>query len=165
LGHNISGLVAMYEPLATAMRPPAVTAPLANGFGLAIVSLEKVIVDEEPDEPPIETMEMAAILGESFPIAFVATDYFGGEGSQGAAAWRPGGVLPYRISPNSINEALAFVGVVRRGNLDEFDTVGLGWYRSNDRWIEFARYGKAAREMEAWPAAAEAWRNRAKTTG
>jgi hypothetical protein len=165
VAHHISGLVAKYEPLAAAVRPPIVVAPLAYGYGLAVHDDWTIRVEEEPEEPPHDAVSLAATLGKTVPIAFVATEYSGGPGEQGAAAWGLNFELPYGIADAAINRALRLIGVVVTDKLDEFDTIGLGWYRSNDDWIEFATSGKADWQDEAWPDAAEAFRNKSKTLG
>jgi hypothetical protein len=69
-------------------------------------------------------------------IASISTDYFGGCGNQSATVWLNGNVI-YEIGdeefPRSspINEALRLLGVKRKEGMDEFDTIGLGNYRSH----------------------------------
>jgi hypothetical protein len=60
-------------------------------------------------------------------FAAISTDYFGGVGSQRAAVYRGAETLRERCS---INEALRMLGVPRRDADDEFDTLGLGAFRS-----------------------------------
>jgi hypothetical protein len=95
------------------------------------------------------------------PVAYVETEYFGGNGDQGAAAWDQGRLIygPRRSSfPGAINQALATLGVrkpspqgseetpwltklwrrafqtARRAFRDEFAAVGLGRRRQTDEW-------------------------------
>jgi hypothetical protein len=80
---------------------------------------------------------LALIAGEcsdAGPIAHVFTDYFGGEGTQGATVWKAG---TQQLQPDvnrlgAINAALRSVGVTAVAPMDEFDTIGLGGVRSND---------------------------------
>lgn len=65
-----------------------------------------------------------------FPIALIETDYFGGFGNQNAR------VIHGQETPQEkgkINQAI--LGVLRTKDVDEFDIVGLGKYRTNDSWI------------------------------
>jgi hypothetical protein len=73
-------------------------------------------------------------------IAKVETDYFGGSGNQSAKLFvNNKKVLDYSdeyynekgYMKSPINEVLKSLGVIRKEGLDEFDTVGLGKYRSN----------------------------------
>jgi hypothetical protein len=82
--------------------------------------------------------ELAAEASAQGPIVYAWTDYFGGKGTQGAMAWDKGHVLsPPRLGSGSINLALQLLGVKAEPPMDEFDTVGLGSARSNDRFDDF----------------------------
>lgn len=69
-------------------------------------------------------------------VAEISTDYFGGMGDQSASLY-VNGKLSFsasdQIDPSSepINEVLRLMGVKKKGNMDEFDTIGLGKYRAN----------------------------------
>lgn len=79
------------------------------------------------------------------PVAFVAADFFGGTGDQAAVVWHRGSVV---LSPSSqrvdsatpitaespINLALRRLGARRHGELDEFDSIGLGRHRHVEDW-------------------------------
>lgn len=66
--------------------------------------------------------------GKDKTIAKITTDYFGGFGEQTAKLF----VNNKRVlDGDSINEALRQMGVIRKDGMDEFDTIGLGGYRSN----------------------------------
>ena len=66
-------------------------------------------------------------------LAYVKTEYWGGQGEQSAVAFVDGreAMAPQRSRGGGgpINQALRRIGVVRGGD-DEFDTVGLGERRS-----------------------------------
>lgn len=68
-------------------------------------------------------------------VAFVSAGYFGGAGGQEAAVWTNGAVVQRNIE---IDEALRLLGVQKEAGRDEFDTVGLGRYRSNAAWAAAA---------------------------
>lgn len=85
--------------------------------------------------------------------AYIETDYFGGPGKQLAEAWYHGekiigplisfdGINNPKIPADAdvtidaINEILKTIGVYCHDEKDEFDSVRLGWYRSNDEIFE-----------------------------
>ena len=70
-------------------------------------------------------------------ICEIETDYFGGFGEQSAKLYRDNNILmneDTRTDPvsNPINQALKMMGVKAKPGMDEFDTVGLGRYRTNE---------------------------------
>ncbi len=76
-------------------------------------------------------------------VAYVETEYFGGMGTQAAATYIAGVPTVAGRHTNetgvetdslAINEALAAIGVRRKGQMDEFDTIGLGRYRHTEDW-------------------------------
>ncbi len=71
----------------------------------------------------------------STTVAFISAGYFGGAGGQEAVVWTNGVVVRRNID---INEALRLLGVRKEPGRDEFDTVGLGQYRSNAAWAAAA---------------------------
>lgn len=68
---------------------------------------------------------------ENKTIARITTDYFGGAGEQSVKIWERDKFIRLNNSFGPINEALSYLGVRRKNGMDEFDTVGLGNYRSN----------------------------------
>ena len=80
-------------------------------------------------------------------FVWAETDYFGGMGDQDAKAWVDG---KYKVlDVGSINCALKAIGVVRSEKEDEFETINLGMYRSNEsvihKWEDFT--GKTTEKM------------------
>lgn len=74
-------------------------------------------------------------------VAEIYTDYFGGVGYQSAKLYLNGKTIYNKSSeyqgypsftPNPINEVLKTMGVITNGKMDEFDTIGLSKYRSNE---------------------------------
>lgn len=74
-------------------------------------------------------------------IAHVNTNYFGGAGTQGATYWENGEEKFHfyqdeydeeTLFSSPINTALRMMGVVKDPDMDEFDTINLGHYRSLD---------------------------------
>jgi hypothetical protein len=76
-------------------------------------------------------------------FAVIATEYFGGVGSQGAGVYRGVELASYEIT--TINEALRYLGVKAQEGCDEFDTVGLGGHRSMPDYL--GKYVEMADEL------------------
>ncbi len=77
------------------------------------------------------------IFGKGKMIAKISTDYFGGFGSQTAKLFVDNKIEyeaddEYDYSLRPINEVLKKMGIVRKDGMDEFDTIGLGNYRTNE---------------------------------
>ena len=66
-------------------------------------------------------------------LSYLETEYFGGEGGQGACVFEHGNELmpPTWAESNTINDALAILGVESNDEYDEFDAAGLGAVRKN----------------------------------
>ena len=76
-------------------------------------------------------------------VAYVETEYFGGDGDQGAIVAREGKIVfGPAAGDGSINAALGLIGARKETGHDEFDAIGLGRFRSNEDWIEQPRYGR-----------------------
>jgi hypothetical protein len=77
------------------------------------------------------------VSGDAF--GYLETNYWGGVGTQSAAAWRG---LETLVEPamreNAVNDALRALGVVRTFDRDEWDTVGLARFRSTEALIAAA---------------------------
>lgn len=69
-------------------------------------------------------------------LVHVETDYFGGAGEQSAAVWKNGAKGYKAKKSGAIDMALRILGVVASEGNDEFDTLGLGNFRSNEDWAE-----------------------------
>lgn len=85
---------------------------------------------KEDDDDYFELV--APITEISDKIVLVETDYFGGAGTQNAKLWINGRRIKLKDKWNPINEALIRLGVVKNNNFDEFDTIHLGNFRSNE---------------------------------
>lgn len=77
------------------------------------------------------------IFGKEKMVAKISTDYFGGSGSQTAKLFVDNKIkyegdneFDYGLSP--INDVLKKMGIVKKEGIDEFDTIGLGNYRTNE---------------------------------
>ncbi len=70
-------------------------------------------------------------------IAYVETDYFGGEGAQGAVVVRAGQLVSGPVvGEGSINAALRLLGVQKGAHFDEFAAIRLQNFRSNQKWLD-----------------------------
>lgn len=68
-------------------------------------------------------------LKEGSKFIYVETDYFGGSGEQNCVTYQG----DHQIDDNlKINQGLKFLGIIKTENCDEFDSVGLGNFRSNE---------------------------------
>lgn len=68
-------------------------------------------------------------------FAKIKTDYFGGTGEQSSKLYLNGKLIFKSKNYNAINEALRLMGVVSKDKMDEFDTVGLGEFRTNESFF------------------------------
>jgi len=75
-------------------------------------------------------------FGRDKTIAKIETDYFGGPGYQEAKLfvnnkkeYNKSSEFDHLVS--HINDVLKLMGIIKREGMDEFDTIGLGNYRSN----------------------------------
>jgi len=71
-------------------------------------------------------------FGKEKMIAKISTDYFGGSGYQTAKLFVDNKIEYEAYSLSPINDVLKKMGIVRKDGMDEFDTIGLGNYRTNE---------------------------------
>jgi hypothetical protein len=80
-------------------------------------------------------------------VAYVEADFWGGTGTQFAAAWEAGELVlgpivdghdarPVTVRRSAISRALRRLGARADGHIDEFDAVGLGRHRRVAAWLE-----------------------------
>lgn len=87
---------------------------------------------------------MEKITATDKPLfAIIATDYFGGIGTQAANVYLKDTIVDTNIT--TINEALAYFGVTRTKKKDEFDTVGLSKHRATPDYLD--KYVDLAEEL------------------
>jgi len=158
MGHHIRGFIARRDDLLKTADslPGARVVPLALGFAFLPVT-EQLAGDEEP-VPFVQLGGLTARLStwaeeqsRGFPLVYVETDYFGGDGWQAAMTWVGGSAVfgpvrtadlweggkfvPTPLLEGAINRAVRHLGVERGSALDEFDALGLGRHRSNEAWL------------------------------
>lgn len=155
--HDVKALISTKEALAHATPGlrNAILCQLTQGFWLLPITTELKAELIEPrevassEDPRLEeltpgVLSLALQASSHAPVAYVSTEYFGGQGGQDAATWvsESLGFSPRSIDysgewPNSpISQALRSIGAVAEPGKDEFDTVGLGRYRSTERWAK-----------------------------
>ena len=90
------------------------------------------------DKLPTELTDLLAKLSVICPLLYFETEYFGGDGNQLAIVFENGKMIfgPAQDVVGPINEGLCLLGVEKKANSDEFDSIGLGENRSTDEWLK-----------------------------
>jgi hypothetical protein len=87
--------------------------------------------------PPIEKWVRA--VSEGATVAYLETEYFGGEGFERSAVFRDRDlILGPLVGAGAINQALRALGVVAEPGREAFDTLGLGRHRTLEEWLSDA---------------------------
>ena len=87
--------------------------------------------------PPVENWVRALSKGSA--IAYIETEYFGGEGFERSAIFRDSNVVLGPLDgAGAVNGALRALGIVAKPGQEEFDVVGLGRHRSLEEWLSEA---------------------------
>jgi hypothetical protein len=149
MGHFVTGIIGKSDILAIFARQKSLSAPVSLFAGLALLPLR----DEELDSflpLPLtglrkgfnylsdQLLGILTDLSSHDIVMYFETEYFGGIGAQGAVVMLHGRPIygPRSAELGPINEALTLLGVeVQPPACDEFDTVGLGRYRSTEDWL------------------------------
>lgn len=151
--HDVKALVASASVLAVvdSRLGSVALCPLVQGFVLLPLTdsvTREIAAARNSKDPDAADMapgvaELAKELSLAGPVAYISTEFFGGEGGQDAMVWDAGQVKlllsdggDHGIAwPNSpVSQALRTIGVIAEEGKDEFDTVGLGTHRSTDQW-------------------------------
>jgi hypothetical protein len=150
------GLVPLTEDVRSRLGVDSASAPV-----LGFLELRRPVAD------------LAAEASLSASVAYVHAGFSGGPGFQAAVGWRAGKIaFGPRFTTNhgsrlwqwlwnrryqvirgkrpsgapaamAIDEALQFLGVEAVGDLDEFDTVGLGAHRLTEDWLGPRKRGRS----------------------
>jgi hypothetical protein len=142
---------------------------LEQGFALVpfTATLHDDILDLDLKKPdPFPGFERLSAAVESVlreiscigPLGYIETDYFGGQGTQRAIAWKGGKVLlgPFQSETfwdetgkktkppgeRAVNRVLTALGIWTRGTADPFEMIGLDKFRDTDRVFEKAQRQK-----------------------
>jgi hypothetical protein len=145
--HSVQLVIGRGEAVARFVRAwPGARAVELKGGWMAIPLVEAVydaIEAKTPDASRSPELDLSPLgLGQAMAgatqagggLAYVETDYWGGQGGQSAMAYIDGRetMAPQRSRGGGgpINQSLRTIGVIRNGELDEFDTIGLGYRRT-----------------------------------
>lgn len=161
MGHHLEAFVGRPELLRTLAPRIAGLRLLALPQGLALAPIPEELRPVDDDDPggPAGTLALTAALAEiaaaashAGPIGWIETDWFGGMGENRGVLWHLGRVQDL----GDVNPVLRALGVARKHAatdspliklaraiqppppLDEWDSVGLGDWRSTDRAYERA---------------------------
>jgi hypothetical protein len=86
---------------------------------------------------PLESWVRALSRGSA--VAYLETEYYGGEGFERSAVFRESNVVLGPLDgAGAINRALRVLGVAAKPGQEEFDVVGLGRHRSLEEWLSEA---------------------------
>jgi hypothetical protein len=109
---------------------------LPESFWIGPIEHDDVTLSLRPSD-----VAFVSAASRNGPIAYIETEYFGGEGRQSAALWRDGALVMDLVTESSeqtgdlaeapINRALRQLGVVVGDHFDEFSAQGLDRYRFN----------------------------------
>jgi hypothetical protein len=147
--HIVTGLIARQGRLAAIAQswllPTPV--PMTQGFELLPLpgnQIDRIFGSATPSTiaPEFETLTKELIEGLmdasiNALVMYFETEYFGGDGGQGAALFHEGRVVfiqSAKLGP--INRALALLGVkVVSPAIDEFQSIGLDRHRTTAEWL------------------------------
>jgi len=83
-----------------------------------------------------ESVHNAIDLSRNSPVVFVAAQFYGGAGVQAATLYRDGREETiFETGYQAINAALHALGIAAEPPNDAFDTLGLGRFRSTEKWL------------------------------
>lgn len=134
---------------------PALSA-LGTSTGFSLIPIEADFIDDVVHDRPLQEtgenefmlltagfVKFLCELSRLGPVAYVETDYFGGQGGQGALVYSGCSevMTPAWGDIGTINRALELIGVPEVAGGDRFTAIGLDDFRFNDQIVEAARKG------------------------
>ena len=153
MGHCIQGIIAKTTAISVAELPDGWPTPVALSQGYSIIPMFDAVLDgiaKEQGDGVFDgftfldgnLQERLKLFSKGFSLVYLETDYFGGNGSQGAIACESGQIVfgPESGKIGPINKALSRIGVSRSWTLDEFDALALGKLCGMDDFSDFAKY-------------------------
>lgn len=149
MAHFVTGLIARRAALQAFAAEQGLPAPVALTDVLALLPLSQDALDqllpqtEHAFYPGFNalSLDLARLLAAGSrraTLLYFETEYFGGEGTQGAAVFRDGELVfgPQSAELGPINNALALLGVKTvPPAVDEFETVGLQRHGDTESWL------------------------------
>lgn len=150
MGHFVTGIIVIESDVESiaAKTPFKQFYSLSQGF--VIFPLTDELIDECIPSPQSFNIEEFTYLSEELVdmlsrashekfVAYIETEYFGGEGLQSATVFKNGRVVygPKQADIGPINEALKMIGAIKKsGCHDEFESIGLAGFRSCEDLLE-----------------------------
>ncbi len=148
MGHFVQAFVGSRTALERIQRQYAASRVIDLPQAFALLPLLDTLYDAIPEgeQPDLahahfqfltpKIINLLVRCSENDSIGYFETDYFGGEGNQGAVLTRNGTILfGPKVGSGTVNAMLRLIGVNINGAHDEFDAIGLSHFRSNDDWI------------------------------
>lgn len=147
MGYHLTAFIGMQQPLQL-IADSFNTAKLVHvGKAIYIIPMTEILYDEinkfkiSDDIGSFtymsENMETVILkIIENNCVGYIEAEYFGGEGGQTALLWENGKrsrLLDF--CQDAINSILKHLGIIASGDLDEFDTIGLGRHRHLEDWL------------------------------
>lgn len=111
----------------------------ADGASIFSVDIaEEACAFSEFQKLKAEWATAAARASYGSKIAYLETEYYGGQGAQAAIVWERGHVVvgPMIADYGPVNSALRFLGVRAPLRVDEFDAIGFGAVRQNEDFAQ-----------------------------
>ena len=146
--HQVQAFVGARTILELIQRQFALSCVVDLDQGLALLPLTDALYDAIPGDltaSPEEgfvllTPKIVDLLKQTSTygiVGYFETNYYGGDGDQCAVLAQMGDfVLGPQVGDGTINQMLHAMGVRRQGDRDEFAAIGLGRYRTNQKWID-----------------------------
>jgi hypothetical protein len=145
MGHHLSAIITSSSIDVTTATSFDLPVFVENGFTIIALDAEHSdywqqqlgLMDHSTPEMILDcvvTHHFAQQIGAT-RYAIIETDYFGGVGDQMAVVYENQHML-MPPTHGGINAALRLLGVQRRGDVDEFDTIHLGRYRDFSAYFE-----------------------------
>jgi hypothetical protein len=148
MGHIVQAFIASRAALERIQQQFSKSQVVDLQQGLALLPLLNELYDAIPNEEDTDlvdkhftflTPKIVQLIirhSEREPIGYFETEYFGGLGDQGAILGKDGKIIfGPEVGSGSINRMLALMSFESNGIQDEFDTIGLRRFRSNEAWI------------------------------
>jgi hypothetical protein len=147
--HIVTGLIARQGLLAPIAESWLMSSPIGLVQGFELLPLQKNDIDRifgsstrssiaaDFERLSTELIEGLMNVSTNALILYFETEYFGGDGSQGAALFHEGRVVFIQTgSIGPINRGLALLGVrVATPAIDEFQSIGLDRHRATEDWL------------------------------
>jgi hypothetical protein len=151
MGHAIQGLLVPPAVAAKAVSVQGALPVALDAGGLAFVPMTDALFEQlatlfaaAAGQAHTEFWKLSpsgalwiAQLSAAGRVAYVETEYFGGDGDQAAAVWENARTIlgPRQGDIGPINDALRLLGVSRTHTQDEFAVAGLDRYRATEDWV------------------------------